>query len=209
MTSARASSHTPSSKPNPSSSSDRPHRPFVIAVVRNRGYGLPMAGHRDNHGLFLTTEQVDGLRTAHGIAAGEEWSPMAGIDPQQRHAVEAVLEAAPFASQKERQCPVITPSPLVSVCSCAGGRAGGGAGAGVMLLLIVPLRLNGDAGSLLHTEEKLQVPPITWRPKKGEAVSTQVAFGHIMFELAKVRAPHVSPAHEAATASWPSALEET
>ena len=105
MTSARASSHTPSSKPNPSSSSDRPHQPFVIAVVRNRGYGLPMAGHRDNHGLFLTTEQVDGLRTAHGIAAGEEWSPMAGIDPQQRHAVEAVLEAAPFASQKERECP--------------------------------------------------------------------------------------------------------
>ena len=50
-----------------------------------------------------------------------------------------------------------------------------------------------DAGSLLHTEEKLQVPPITWRPKKGEAVSTQVAFGHIMFELAKVRAPSLPP----------------
>ena len=79
----------------------------------------------------------------------------------------------------------------------------------LVLLLILRVWLNGDAGSLLHTEEKLQVPPITWRPKEGEAVSTQVAFGHIMFELAKVRAPHVSPAHEAATASWPSAREET
>ena len=89
----------------------------MIAVVRNRGYGLPMAGHRDNHGLFLTTEQVDGLRTAHGIAAGEEWSPMAGIDPQQRHAVEAVLQAAPFASQKERECQSSLRSPL-KLCFC-------------------------------------------------------------------------------------------
>ena len=66
----------------------------------------------------------------------------------------------------------------------------------VLLLVLVPVLLlilrlaEYHAGSLLHTEEKLEVPPITWRPKEGEAISTQIAFGHIMFELAKVREPN-------------------
>ena len=73
----------------------------------------------------------------------------------------------------------------------------------LVLVLLLILRLNGHAGSLLHTEEKLEVPPITWRPKEGEAISTQIAFGHIMFELAKVREPNTPApsAHEAATTS--------
>lgn len=38
-----------------------------------------IAGHRDNHGLFLTQEQIETVRTQHGIAAGEEWDKTAGL----------------------------------------------------------------------------------------------------------------------------------
>ena len=59
-----------------------------------------MAGHRDNHGLFLQSKQIAQLQQDHGVAPGEEWAPLAGITDTE--AVQAVLAACPFASVRER-----------------------------------------------------------------------------------------------------------
>ena len=39
--------------------------------------GLPLAGHRDNHGLYLAPPQMEALRAAHGLTPETQWEPYA------------------------------------------------------------------------------------------------------------------------------------
>ncbi len=45
-----------------------------------KGFGLPFAGHKDNHAGLMNPEQMEGFRAAMGIAEGEEWDRFAGLD---------------------------------------------------------------------------------------------------------------------------------
>merc|ERR1719311_72945 len=60
-----------------------------------------MAGHRDNHGLFLSNEQVAGLQEKLGIPTGQEWEPFAGM--QYERAARAMVEAAPINAVPTRR----------------------------------------------------------------------------------------------------------
>ncbi len=74
---------------------DRPHC-FVAYTIK--GYGLPLAGHKDNHAGLMTPEQMETFRALHEVPAGAEWEPFAGMDvPAQR--VRAFLERVPFAKR--------------------------------------------------------------------------------------------------------------
>jgi len=79
------------------SQSDR-RTAFIAYTIK--GYGLPMAGHRDNHGLFLTSEQIEGVRAKLGLAPGEEWKPFKGM--RNEAAARAFVEAAPINSVPTR-----------------------------------------------------------------------------------------------------------
>lgn len=72
---------------------------FIAYTIK--GYGLPMAGHRDNHGLQLSTEQVEGLQAQLGIGAGDEWKPFQGLKSES--AARAFVEAAPINSVPTRK----------------------------------------------------------------------------------------------------------
>ena len=48
-------------------------RPVAILAYTIKGWGLPIAGHIENHGALLTTEQVTDLQQAQAIASGREW----------------------------------------------------------------------------------------------------------------------------------------
>jgi len=72
---------------------------FIAYTIK--GYGLPMAGHRDNHGLFLKTEQVEGLQAQLGIAAGDEWQPFKGL--KNETAARSLVENAPINSVPTRE----------------------------------------------------------------------------------------------------------
>jgi len=65
---------------------------FICYTVK--GYGLPLAGHRDNHGLFMNSKQVDILRNVHGIPEGEEWGTTAGLSDDDRKAAMSVLHGS-------------------------------------------------------------------------------------------------------------------
>lgn len=54
-------------------------RPTLFIAYTVKGYGLPLAGHKDNHSGMMNPGQIDQLRMAMGIAAGEEWEPFAGL----------------------------------------------------------------------------------------------------------------------------------
>ncbi len=62
---------------------------FIAYTVK--GYGLPFAGHKDNHAGLMNTGQIETLRDQMGIAAGDEWQPWAGLGDNARAAVEAFV----------------------------------------------------------------------------------------------------------------------
>lgn len=54
-------------------------RPTLFIVYTVKGYGLPLAGHKDNHSGMMNPAQIGQLRTTMGIETGEEWEPFAGL----------------------------------------------------------------------------------------------------------------------------------
>jgi pyruvate dehydrogenase E1 component len=47
--------------------------PLMILAYTTKGWGLPIAGHLENHAALLTDSQLEALQTAYDIAAGAEW----------------------------------------------------------------------------------------------------------------------------------------
>ena len=86
---------------------DRPHC-FIAYTVK--GWGLPFAGHKDNHAGLMTPEQMLTFRAANKIGAGEEWEAFAGLDlPPAR--LQAFLARVPYAARVERFAPEPVPVP--------------------------------------------------------------------------------------------------
>ncbi len=69
-------------------------RPVCFIAYTIKGYGLPLAGHKDNHAGLMTPAQVEALRTELGVRAGREWEPYEGLaNPD---ALSRFVAAAPF-----------------------------------------------------------------------------------------------------------------
>ncbi|MBK8085451.1 MAG: transketolase [Devosia sp.] len=88
-------------------------RPTVFIAYTVKGWGTPLAGHKDNHAGQMTTAQIEGLRAAMGIRPGEEWERFAGL-PQPPAAIERFLAAVPFLRISDRRLvspPVATIGP--------------------------------------------------------------------------------------------------
>jgi pyruvate dehydrogenase E1 component len=77
-------------------------RPTCFIAYTIKGFGLPFAGHKDNHAGMMTAEQVDVLKSSMHIAEGEEWDRFAGLDVPSDE-VQAFLERVPFARPVERR----------------------------------------------------------------------------------------------------------
>jgi len=76
--------------------------PTCFIAYTIKGHGLPFAGHKDNHAGLMNTEQIEALRSAHGISAGDEWARFAGLDlpvPE----LEKFLASVPFAARFPRR----------------------------------------------------------------------------------------------------------
>ena len=54
--------------------------PTCFIAYTIKGYGLPFAGHKDNHAGLMSPDQMEIYRRAEGIAPGEEYDPFAGLD---------------------------------------------------------------------------------------------------------------------------------
>ena len=66
--------------------------PTLFIAWTVKGFGLPFAGHKDNHAGLMNPTQAHALRDSMGIAEGEEWEPLAGIGANARPGVEALIE---------------------------------------------------------------------------------------------------------------------
>jgi len=87
----------------------RHDRPTCFIAYTIKGFGLPLAGHKDNHAGLMTPAQTEALRAAMGVREGHEWEPHEGlaVDPA---AFDRFLASVPFAQRRARQ-----PAPHIDV----------------------------------------------------------------------------------------------
>ena len=84
-------------------------RPTCFIAYTIKGYGLPLAGHKDNHAGLLTPEQMEVFRAGNAIAPGEEWEPAAGLQIS-AETLSGFLRTVPFATPAPR----LTTAPRVA-----------------------------------------------------------------------------------------------
>ncbi len=88
-------------------------RPTVFLAYTIKGWGTPLAGHKDNHGGLMTPTQMEAFRAAMGVAEGQEWEPLAAVPD--RDGLRDFLARVPFFARGPRRfaAPVIpAPEPV-------------------------------------------------------------------------------------------------
>jgi len=77
-------------------------RPTCFIAYTIKGYGLPFAGHKDNHAGLMNLDQMASFRRDMGVAEGAEWDPFAGLElPPER--LSNFLSSAPLARADRRR----------------------------------------------------------------------------------------------------------
>ena len=88
-------------------------RPTMFIAYTIKGFGLPFAGHKDNHAGLMNPRQVEQLRGELGIAAGDEWAPYAGLGDNAAAAMAAFVAASPLAHRSGSAAADAIPVPAV------------------------------------------------------------------------------------------------
>ena len=101
-------------------------KPTCFICYTVKGFGLPMAGHKDNHAGLMTPAQMDTFRKANNVRPGHEWDKFEGV--ARASEVEAFLKHVPFAAAGERRLkapsipvPDKLPTPQQAVTSTQSG----------------------------------------------------------------------------------------
>lgn len=77
-------------------------RPVCFIAYTIKGFGLPLAGHKDNHAGLMTPDQIAALRAQLGVRAGHEWEPFEGLS-QPHEQLRTFISEAPFNSKGRRR----------------------------------------------------------------------------------------------------------
>lgn len=87
--------------------------PTVFLAYTIKGWGMPLAGHKDNHAGLMNKAQMADFQIKMGITEGEEWAPMASVDDPD--ALNAFLRDVPFFADGPRRFTaptVASPGPI-------------------------------------------------------------------------------------------------
>jgi len=74
--------------------------PTLFIAWTIKGFGLPFAGHKDNHAGLMNPTQLAALRQTMGVREGHEWEPLEGVGDNARTGVEALLDRTRIAREK-------------------------------------------------------------------------------------------------------------
>ena len=86
-------------------------QPTMFIAYTVKGYGLPFAGHKDNHAGLMNPTQVERLRDSMGISPGAEWDPYAGLDDHAAASLQALVAASPLAVASQAGAAAAIPVP--------------------------------------------------------------------------------------------------
>jgi pyruvate dehydrogenase E1 component len=82
--------------------SAHPEKPTCFICYTVKGFGLPMAGHKDNHAGVMTPAQMETFQAAMGVRPEHEWDKFEGLETQ-ADTLQAFLDRVPFAAEKDRR----------------------------------------------------------------------------------------------------------
>jgi pyruvate dehydrogenase E1 component len=97
-------------------------RPTCFIAYTIKGFGLPLAGHKDNHSGLMTPAQMETFRTSMNVREGHEWDRFEGLTALP-DTLQTYLDRTPFIQESKRRLtgaavPVaefaITPQPVTS-----------------------------------------------------------------------------------------------
>jgi pyruvate dehydrogenase E1 component len=78
-------------------------RPTAFLAYTIKGWGTPLAGHKDNHAGLMTKAQMAEFQTVMGVEEGHEWEPLAGLDATEQADVATFLKSVPFFEKGTRR----------------------------------------------------------------------------------------------------------
>ena len=78
-------------------------RPVCFLAYTVKGWGTPIAGHKDNHGGLMTRRQFADWQRDMGVPDGAEWDRLAGMGGSDAEALQGFLDAAPFFAAGPRR----------------------------------------------------------------------------------------------------------
>ncbi len=76
-------------------------RPTCFLAYTVKGWGTPIAGHKDNHGGLMNSSQFADWQTQMGVPEGEEWDPLATV--RDTEAFRRFLSQVPFFAKGPRR----------------------------------------------------------------------------------------------------------
>ncbi|MAM23883.1 MAG: transketolase, partial [Rhodobacteraceae bacterium] len=76
-------------------------RPVCFLAYTVKGWGTPIAGHKDNHGGLMTPKQMAEWQGHMGVPEGQEWDRFATVDDEEDF--RAYLDAVPFFAEGTRR----------------------------------------------------------------------------------------------------------
>jgi len=94
----------------------RDDKPTVFLSYTIKGWGTPLAGHKDNHAGLMTPAQMETFQSVMGVPKGEEWNPFAAVEDAA--ALKDFLKTVPFFAKGRRRYTAprldIPPPPVLS-----------------------------------------------------------------------------------------------
>jgi pyruvate dehydrogenase E1 component len=88
--------------------------PHCFVAYTVKGYGLPLAGHKDNHAGLMNPAQMAIYKTSQHIPDGAEWEPFAGLDVPEQD-LRAFLAAVPIAKRPQGRAALAPPLPMPAI----------------------------------------------------------------------------------------------
>ncbi|RAZ85611.1 transketolase [Mesorhizobium hawassense] len=89
----------------------RHDRPVCFICYTIKGYGLPLAGHKDNHAGRMTPTQMEGFRQQMGVKPGQEWEKWAAATTLTEELDDFVARAPFFREGRRRRSAPAIPVP--------------------------------------------------------------------------------------------------
>ncbi len=91
----------------------RDERPTLFIAYTIKGFGLPFAGHKDNHAGLMNPRQIERLRDELGIAPGREWEPYGGLGDNAAAALRTFVASSPLARRAATRRADVVPVPAL------------------------------------------------------------------------------------------------
>ncbi|MEX0298100.1 MAG: transketolase, partial [Kordiimonas sp.] len=85
--------------------------PHCFIAYTIKGYGLPLAGHKDNHAGMMSLAQLSSFQKQCNVQEGQEWGKFEGLTTSEQ-AIKKFIGNAPYQARVKKEANNISPIPV-------------------------------------------------------------------------------------------------